>query len=300
MRAMFVAATECRLIKPQRHSLAQDLQLTKSRIRRVSSADASTSHQIQQPWKVSVPSSVLSSPVPPPPPSPSVYATFALAAPFDDVQFDIPSDSSNYAAYSLLHSFLFTSNPDPSTPSEKGNVQTQDRHVFCTRCRQYVNHRNDLGNTPMSKHRTSAKCKAGFLDRLLRRYTSLESHLPPAQPEPVPVSEASTCSGATFNWTIGSPFLTYPFAIHDPSHRSPGYDIISIDPIASTLLIRSHSCTGASISPQIPTCRFCQESATHITKVQSRSVRVVDTKTKLRRNQASNWHKGGPVFRIQH
>ncbi|KAF6751796.1 hypothetical protein DFP72DRAFT_815971 [Ephemerocybe angulata] len=129
-----------------------------------------------------------------------------------------------------------------------------------------------------------------MLARCLKRYSDLLEHSAASLAPSTPVNtENTSCAGITFHWSAGSPYLTYPFAIHDPSHRDPGYEIISIDPTASTLHVRSRACSGTIPSHQYSSCRPCHTSTTYLTTLLSQSMRVVDANTRLRHNTASNW-----------
>ncbi|KAJ7831603.1 hypothetical protein B0H14DRAFT_2365103, partial [Mycena olivaceomarginata] len=59
------------------------------------------------------------------------------------------------------------------------------------------------------------------------------------------------CLGSEFSWNgQGYIFDTYPFTIHGPKSRyNPGYSIILVNPIASTIRVRAKYCHGAISIP---------------------------------------------------
>ncbi|KAF8147897.1 hypothetical protein BJ912DRAFT_1126264 [Pholiota molesta] len=84
---------------------------------------------------------------------------------------------------------------------------------------------------------------------------------------PSPVS-AFQCRGASFKWDLGSPYTTYPFAIHDPRCRfKPNYTLIMISPHdTSAILVRSLQCTGTSHS-ESEACLSCQNIGDLVSRV---------------------------------
>ena len=57
---------------------------------------------------------------------------------------------------------------------------------------------------------------------------------------------------------MGSPYLTYPFTIHDLSSRfKPGYKLVFIDDNNNTIRIQSDACTGTTVSASAGTCSMC-------------------------------------------
>ncbi len=88
-----------------------------------------------------------------------------------------------------------------------------------------------------------------ILAELHRHHT--EASLPPLR-------STALCHGAKFLWDLGSPYLTYPFAIHDPtSGFKPGHHPLSINPHTSSIFVRSLRCSEIPHGTSAP-CSSCQ------------------------------------------
>ncbi|KAJ6551098.1 hypothetical protein B0H10DRAFT_1685477, partial [Mycena sp. CBHHK59/15] len=56
------------------------------------------------------------------------------------------------------------------------------------------------------------------------------------------------CTGVNFSWTVNWILDSYPFSIHSPgSGIDSGYNLLSIDMIASVIRVRSKCCTGSRV-----------------------------------------------------
>lgn len=76
-------------------------------------------------------------------------------------------------------------------------------------------------------------------------------------PESISVEKVHVCTGTTFSWNIEWILESYPFSIHRPGSRiDPGYDLLSIDVVASVIRVRSGRCTGSRMgrSAACPSC----------------------------------------------
>lgn len=70
------------------------------------------------------------------------------------------------------------------------------------------------------------------------------------------------CPGALITWGLGSPYVTYPFALHAPSSRlKPGYALLEICPQDSLIRTRSIHCSGSGTGQPSPSCGSCQGTA---------------------------------------
>jgi len=77
-------------------------------------------------------------------------------------------------------------------------------------------------------------------------------------------AQSHPCQGAEFQWNLGSPYLTYPFPIHDPAcSLKPGYILLSIDPQSSVVRVRSLRCSGTSPNVSTP-CSSCLGVRVHV------------------------------------
>jgi hypothetical protein len=88
---------------------------------------------------------------------------------------------------------------------------------------------------------------------------------------------------------LGSPYVTYPFAIHDPGSRfTPGYDLIFVEHLNLTIRVRSPHCTGLPPSKSDPclarqnTSAFVVAVKEHTTKPAARLDRNATTNDQLR------------------
>jgi len=67
--------------------------------------------------------------------------------------------------------------------------------------------------------------------------------------------------------------VTYPCAIHDPgSHFTPGYDLIFVEHLNSTIHICSPHCTGLSPSKSDP-CLTCQNTSPFVVAVKEHTMK---------------------------
>ncbi|KAJ7814355.1 hypothetical protein B0H14DRAFT_2211196, partial [Mycena olivaceomarginata] len=65
------------------------------------------------------------------------------------------------------------------------------------------------------------------------------------------------CTGVTFSWNINWILDSYPFSIHRPGLRiNPGYNLLSVDVVASVIRVRSKRCSG-SYSGHATCCSSC-------------------------------------------
>ncbi|KAF8231850.1 hypothetical protein L208DRAFT_1274800, partial [Tricholoma matsutake] len=102
---------------------------------------------------------------------------------------------------------------------------------------------------------------------------------------PQPPAEPLQFPGAGFNWNLGSPYMTYPFAIYDPgSHFMPGYDLIFVEPLNSTTCVCSPHCTGMSPSKSDP-CLTCQNTSALVVAVKEHTMKPM---ARLNHNTMSN------------
>jgi hypothetical protein len=80
-----------------------------------------------------------------------------------------------------------------------------------------------------------------------------------------------SCPGTTFQWELGSPYLTYPFPIHDPaSLHKPDYSLVSLDFQDSSIHLHSRNCTGMPSATSEP-CPSCLNTRLHVRKVQNKA-----------------------------
>ena len=92
-----------------------------------------------------------------------------------------------------------------------------------------------------------------------------------------PCSQSSTqssgCPGAAFSWDLGSPHLSYPFAIHDPSSSSkPTFELISFNFRDATAHIRSSDCLGM-YSNSSTMCSGCQAAGSMVNGIKFRAAK---------------------------
>jgi hypothetical protein len=73
-----------------------------------------------------------------------------------------------------------------------------------------------------------------------------------------PLPSKALCHGAKFPWDLSSAYLTYPFAIHDPtSGFKLGYHPLSINPHTSSIFVRPLRCSEIPHGTSAP-CSSCQ------------------------------------------
>jgi len=131
----------------------------------------------------------------------------------------------------------------------------------------------------MQQHQRSKVCRLKFAGVLLSHLydrgvlISLEidsilagppySNLSTGQTIPVVSTFPPPCPGASISWVLGSPYLTYPFAIHAPTSRmKPGYALLDICSLESRIHTRSNHCAGSAINhPSLSPCTSCQGTA---------------------------------------
>ncbi|KAF8221799.1 hypothetical protein L208DRAFT_1529184 [Tricholoma matsutake] len=109
-------------------------------------------------------------------------------------------------------------------------------------------------------------------DRVLNEIDSNASVPPPiTTTAPLPMQ----CQGAAFRWELGSPYMTYPFSMHDPALRiTPGYNLIWIESQHSIVHVWSILCSG--ISPTTSgQCLACQSMRPLVTAIEDHARKPV-------------------------
>ncbi|KAJ7861119.1 hypothetical protein B0H14DRAFT_3619975 [Mycena olivaceomarginata] len=104
----------------------------------------------------------------------------------------------------------------------------------------------------MLRHLQGAKCLPADDTTPILLQVSL--HAPEAS-----VAQYNThiCTGVTFSWNINWILDSYPFSIHRPGSRiNPGYNLLSVDVVASVIRVRSKRCSG-SYSGHATCCSSC-------------------------------------------
>jgi hypothetical protein len=98
---------------------------------------------------------------------------------------------------------------------------------------------------------------AGFLSLIQVRtdlradVTPFLSPITPHAPgsSPLGYDDMRACTGVAFSWNIHWILNSYPFSIHRPGSRiDPGYNLLSVDVVASVIRVRSKRCTGSHAS----------------------------------------------------
>ena len=109
------------------------------------------------------------------------------------------------------------------------------------------------------------------IDHILSQLDNDSSRLPPTQTNQPNSSAPFSCPGSIFEWDLPSPFLSYPFSIHDKSSRfKPAYELISVHPQDSTLLVRSLDCFGKSHKSSVA-CSACQAMCHDVEAIKERA-----------------------------
>jgi hypothetical protein len=116
---------------------------------------------------------------------------------------------------------------------------------------------------PMPKLSPSLRSPDSLMDRYAA--TIKQSQIPPS-------TGSRACLGLSFLWTLGSPYLTYPFSFHDPSsNQNLEYEIIDIDAGTSTITVRSLNCSRTTSTDQC--CPSCYQTTRHLNSVLERANR---------------------------
>ncbi|KAF8075809.1 hypothetical protein FPV67DRAFT_383880 [Lyophyllum atratum] len=184
--------------------------------------------------------------------------------------FEVYSPSSVHTSSFPIHTpatFGITTTHSHSTlPLEKVDASSGHRLVLCTICHTYINHGKDnITTTGLRQHQRTQKCKLALADRIL---AGLDNARTAQQPE-----NPSICDGTVFHWDLGSPFVSYPFALHDPESRfTPGYTICSVDTQRSTIRVRSLHCTRSAPTSS-PACSASQNIGSLIEAVKRHAER---------------------------
>jgi len=164
-------------------------------------------------------------------------------------------------------------------------------------CTTFVKHgRERYTTSALHQHRRSQKCRLRLIgvfsavyfcilfilsyseriisrldvDQIVSQMDNPSSHLSPSR-----ANDSPSCSGLTFHWRMGSPYITYPFSIHDLSSRfKPGYKLVFIDDHNNIIRVQSNACTGTFkfiVSAIAGTCSTCQALGPLVETVHARA-----------------------------
>ncbi|KAK6995564.1 hypothetical protein R3P38DRAFT_2800752 [Favolaschia claudopus] len=152
-------------------------------------------------------------------------------------------DSANSSSFSTSYNSFSAVPSTGNKPHETGDWHIGTRRVLCSRCLQYVNHGFDPGTRPMDTHWTSRRCQ--------ELASTINTRFSCPQYNNIPEDRTRIeCSGAYFQWTVGSLYTTYPFVIHDTTSRhKPRYTLLSADFVTSVIRVRSVKCRGYVSQP---------------------------------------------------
>ncbi|KAF8055318.1 hypothetical protein FPV67DRAFT_1789064 [Lyophyllum atratum] len=123
------------------------------------------------------------------------------------------------------------------------------------------------------------KCRLKLIECIISRLdidqiiSQLNNSASPSYSAPAssPPSSVHSCPGAAFRWALGSPYLSYPFPIHDATSRfKPRYDLVSVDPHDTVIRVRSQDCLETSLSTSTP-CFACQAVGPFVDAVKDRA-----------------------------
>lgn len=98
-----------------------------------------------------------------------------------------------------------------------------------------------------------------FIDHILAQLSSAGVNLSELDQHPasMPPIYPQLCPSAIFPWSIGAPYRTYPFVLHDPSSPvDPGYLLLSVDSETSQVHVRATQCASTLLDHEI-SCQQC-------------------------------------------
>ena len=117
----------------------------------------------------------------------------------------------------------------------------------------------------LDRHTTVLISALPLIDRIIA-----EQHTQNANTSPS-ITRSDGCQGLLYQWELGAPYLTYPFAAHDPSCGvAPGYTLLTVNSDSSIIHVRSLSCSGYA-SQGFLACKPCQEVRNLVSAVQERA-----------------------------
>ena len=103
------------------------------------------------------------------------------------------------------------------------------------------------------------------IDRIIAEQCAQNANISPS------ITRSGGCQGLLFQWELGAPYLTSPFAAHDPSCGvAPGYTLLTFNSDSSIIHVRSPSCSGYS-SQGFSACKLCREVRNLVLAVQERA-----------------------------